>query len=105
MDQLTIQRGRTIVVPVSLGYDISADTFTSEIRTGRDISTHLIATWEVTFATDGTDGELLLTLDDAVTSEIPYTVGYMDIKRVTGGEPVTVFDDPLQVSFEGVVTA
>lgn len=105
MDQLTIKRGRTIVVPVSLGFDISADTFTSEIRVGRDISTALIATWSVTFATDGTDGELLLSLDDAVTALISYSIGYMDIKRVTGGEPVSVFDDPIQVAFEGVVTA
>lgn len=104
MNQLVIFKGRTMVVPVSLGYDASQDTFTSEIRTGKSRSSELIATWDVAFATDGTDGELILTLDDSVTAEITRSTGYMDIKRVTGGEPLPVFDDTLEVLFKNTVT-
>jgi hypothetical protein len=105
MQALNVHKGRTEVVPVSLGYDVSGDTITSEIRVGQSSSSDLIATWVVSFATDGTDGELILTLDDSVTSAIEESQGFMDIKRVTGGEPVNVFDEPLTVLFVGTVTA
>lgn len=104
MNKLVVHKGRTNVVPVSLGYDVSSDTITSEIRTHKAPDADLIATWSVTFLTDGTDGELLLTLDDSVTEDIDETNGYMDIKRVTSGEPLPVFDSPIEVVFETVVT-
>ena len=28
----------------------------------------------------------------------------MDLKRVSGGEPLAIFDKPLEVVFQGVVT-
>lgn len=104
MQQIIVQRGRTIVVPVSLGFNVSEDVFTSQIREEIDPESELIAEWDVSFNTDGTDGELVLTLDDAVTTAIVQSVGYMDLKRVSGGEPLPVLVEPLEVYFEDVVT-
>jgi hypothetical protein len=103
--QLVIHKGRTIVVPVSLGYDVSQDTFASEIRDEKDSTSELLATWVVSFATDGTDGELLLTLDDAATALVTKTTGWMDLKRISAGEPLNVFDEPLEVLFKETITA
>lgn len=104
MKQIIVHKGRTVILPVSLGYDVSADTITSEIRVDKDRESDLIASWTVTFLTDGIDGELILTLDDSVTSEIENSTGYMDLKRVTAGEPLNVFDDPLEVLFKETIT-
>ena len=105
MNQITVFKGRTNVVPVSLGYDVSNDILTSEIRFGKDRDSELIATWNVSFATDGVDGELILTLDDSTTSAIVRSVGYMDIKRMSNGEPLNVLDDVIEVLFKETVTA
>lgn len=102
--ELVIQKNRTNVVTVSLGIDVSDDTITSEIRTHENSTSDLIATWQVAFLTDGTDGELVLTLDNSIVDDIPYKSGYMDIKRVTNGEPVSVFDNPLLVIFRETIT-
>lgn len=104
--QLIVHKTRTNVVPVNLGdVDISSDEFTSEIRVDKNPEAELIATWTVTFFTDGTDGKLVLTLDDTVTADITKSTGYMDIKRVSAGEPLDVFSEPLEVLFRDVVTA
>lgn len=105
MQQIIVHKGRTTIVPVSLGFDVSNDTITSEIREGRNSDSTLIATWIVAFETDGTDGEIVLTLENEVSAEITKATGYMDLKRVTGGEPVSIFDEPLEVLFKDVVTA
>lgn len=89
---------------ISLGFDVSADVITSEIRSEPDVEAPLIATWDVQFRTDGTDGELVLTLDDLETSQIKANSGYMDLKRITGTEPYAVFDQALEVTFRGSVT-
>lgn len=102
--EVVVHKGRTNVVTVHLGMDVSGDTFTSQIRTQPSISSPLIAEWVVAFATDGTDGALVLTLDDSVTSEIQENSGYMDLKRQAGSEPLAVFDRPLEVTFRGSVT-
>lgn len=66
----------------------------------------LIMTWDVDFLTDGTDGKLILTVDETITAEISANSGYMDLKRVVpGGNPITIFDRPIEVTFRGVVTA
>lgn len=88
-----------------MGTDVSASTFTSEIRSDPDFTSPLIATWEVSFLTDGKDGKLILRLDDSITKEIRPTSGFMDLKRISGAEPIPVFDRPLEVSFRGTVTA
>jgi hypothetical protein len=101
---IVVHKGRTNIIACDMGMDVSADTITSEIRSEPDVSSPLLATWEVTFLTDGTDGELVLTLDDVITGQIKANSGYMDIKRVSGGEPLPVFDKPLEVTFRGSVT-
>lgn len=102
---VVVHKGGTVIVTVGLGYDVSNDTITSQIRVDKDRTSALIATWDVSFATDGEDGELVLTLDDSVTSAITHAKGYMDMKRVAGGEPIYVFDEPLEVLFKETVTA
>lgn len=104
MQPVRVHKGRTVVVPVSLGYDISDDIITSDIRVEKNLEAELIASWSVSFETDGTNGELILTLDDSVTSEIEQSVGYMDLKRMSGGQPLNVFDEPLEVSFVNSIT-
>lgn len=105
MRQVIVHKGRTTVLQVSLGFDVSGDTITSEIRSETNSESELIAEWNVAFESDGVDGELILTLDDEISAEVTHAVGYMDIKRVTGGEPINVFDDPLEVLFKDVITA
>lgn len=102
--EVIVHKGRTNVLPVNLGFDVSGDTFTSQIRTQPSQDSTLIAEWTVTFATDGTDGKLILRLDNSVTSLIAETAGYMDLKRINGSEPIAVFDKPLEVLFQGSVT-
>lgn len=103
-DKVVVHKGRTNTLIIKMGINISADIFTSECRTEPTVESPLIAAWTVRFLNDGTDGQLLLTMDDVVTKGIKEAGGYMDLKRVTGGEPVPVFDRPLEVSFRGTVT-
>ncbi len=52
MKQIVVNKGRTTVVTVSVGVDISQDTITSEIRVDKSRLSDLIVAWDVTFATD-----------------------------------------------------
>jgi len=104
-NKVIVHKNRTNTLTVSMGMDVSGDTITSEIRSEPDIEAPLIATWVVTFKTDGTDGELILTIDDLEASQIRANSGYMDLKRIVDGEPLAVFDMALEVSFRGSVTA
>jgi len=103
-NEVVVFKGRTNIITVSMGIDVSLSTFTSQIRTEPDSSAPLIANWDVAFTTNGVDGELTLTLDDLVTSQIKVNSGYMDLKRISGAEPIPVFDRPLEVAFRGSVT-
>lgn len=104
-NEIVVYKGRTNKLSVSLGVTLVGDTITSQIRALPDSTSTLIATWGVTLTNGtGSDGELTLTLDDTVTSAITANSGYMDIKRVTAGEPVAVFERPLEVVFRGSVT-
>lgn len=103
--ELLVYKNRTNLVSVNLGMDVSADTFTAEIREGKTPTSTLIATWTVTFASDGTDGGLVMRLDDSVLANITQKAGYTDIKRVSGGEPLPVFADPVKVLFKDLPTA
>lgn len=100
MQPIVVKRGKTVVVPVSMGFNVSDDGFTSPIHVDVDPESELISQWIVTFDTDGTDGELILTLDSTITTEIVQSSGYMDLNRVSGGTPLPVFDSPLLVHFE-----
>jgi hypothetical protein len=102
--ELVVYKNRTNTITVSLGINVAGDVITSEIRAEPDVASPLLMTWTVAYATDGTDGELILSVDDNATAQIKANSGYMDIKRVTGGEPVPVFDRPVEVEFRGAVT-
>ena len=101
---VVVHKGRTNTLRINMGKDVSADTFSSEIRSDPDLEAPLIATWQVSFETNGADGMLVLKLDNTATRSIKQNSGYMDLKRITGSEPVPVFDRPLEVEFRGTVT-
>ena len=103
-NKIIVHKGRTNTLRVNLGMNVSTDTFTSEIRAEPTVDSPLIATWTVSFVTNGSDGELILRLDNLVTEQIAANSGYMDLKRISNGEPIPVFDRPLEVSFRGTVT-
>lgn len=104
--RITVYKNRTNTITVNMGMDVSADTITSQIRAKPEVTSALIAEWAVSYPVggDGTDGEIVLTMDDVITAQIAASIGYMDIKRVVGGEPVPVFEQPLEVVFQGAVT-
>jgi hypothetical protein len=101
---ITVRKNRTNIMEVQLAYDVSSEIITSQIRKGRTPEHPLICEWLIRFKNDGKDGSLIFTLDDSVTSEIEDTVGYMDILRISGGEPITVIEFPLIVFFQEVIT-
>ena len=101
---LIVHRNRDNVIMVDLGFDVSQDEIASEIRSGKSITSDLIATWAVEFNSDGEDGELILRLSRDDVSEISHTYGYMDLKRITGENEISVFPSPIEVVFQGVVT-
>lgn len=103
-NKVVVHKNRTNVIQINTGLDLSDDTVTSEIRSEPTVEAPLIVAWEVEFLTDGSDGKLVLTIDDFEASQIAAASGYMDLKRVSGGEPYVIFDTPLEVRFEGVVT-
>ena len=102
-DSIVVHKGRTNILKLRLGIDTSADTITSEIRT-LESEKPLIAEWDVQPETDGTDGVYILTLDNVITAQITVDKAYMDVLRVSGGEPLPVFDGPLIVEFRETVT-
>lgn len=103
-NEVIVHKGRTNTLLINLGMNVVGNTITSEIRSEPAQDAPLIATWTVAFVTDGSDGKLRLTLDDLVTKQIKANSGYMDLKRVAGGEPLSIFDQPLEVTFRGTVT-
>jgi len=102
-NEVIVHKGRTNTLEIRLGYDATGDIFTSQIRTQPSQDAQLIAEWSVN-AANIADGILLLTLDDSITSVIEEVSGYMDLKRYSGGQPIAVFDKPLEVLFRGSVT-
>ncbi len=99
MQQIIVTRGKTVILPVSLSFNVAQDTITSDIRVDTDQTSPIIASWIVSFLNDGTEGELILTLDVSVTTAITQSLGYMDLKRVSSGEVLNLFDEPLEVIF------
>jgi len=104
---LNIFKRRTNTIRFRLGADYSADTLSSDIRVSKDDESELIVSWTIIPepATDPEDGIYLFSIDDALLPSDIVDKGWMDIKRVSGGEPVPgPFDKPLQVKFVEVVT-
>lgn len=100
-EPLIVYKNRTNRVTCDLGIDVSGDTLTSEIRSE---SGELIASWVIVFDSDGTDGKLILTIDNAIAANITAETGLMDMKRMSGGEPLQAFADLIEVQFQKVVT-
>lgn len=103
-NEVIIHKGRTNTIPVHLGFDLTGSVITSEIRVDPSSDSDLICTWTVTVP-DVVAGDLLLTLDNSDLAPVTAKTGYMDLKRVSGGEPLPVFDRPLKVEFRDTVTA
>lgn len=103
-NQLNVYTDRTNTVAVDLGIDITGNTITSQIRSEPNTGSTLLGTWTVAI-TNAVLGTLTLTLDNSVTSTITASNGYMDLKRIVSGEPIPVFDQPLEVVFVGAVTS
>lgn len=99
MDSVIVVRGNTVEVPVSLAFNVSADTLYSSIRTTEDPDSDVIAEWDISFITNGTDGELLFTLDGDITADIVEDIGYMFFISINGGDPIDIFDVPVVVEF------
>ena len=103
-NKIIVHKNRTNVILVDLGIDITGDTITSQVRAEQDHTSELITSFTVA-VTDAATGMLTLTIDDTLSGAITVDSGYMDIRRVSGGEPVVVLDRPLEVEFRGTVTA
>ena len=104
MDPITVFTNRTTVVQVALSYDVSSDTITSQIREGRSSDSAPIADWVVTKPNGGEDGELVLTMPYDTAKNITAKSGYFDLKRVSNGEPLPVFNVPFPVIFTECIT-
>lgn len=92
MQKIEVPRGRTVVLDISLGFNVSGSEFLSQIRASKDPAAAVIATWDVSFETDGTNGNLVATMDDSVTSAIVENTGWMTLVKVNGSKHVPVFD-------------
>lgn len=78
-----VPKGKTVILPVSLAFNVSGDLakFSCHIRTTKEPTAPILATWEISFATNGKDGELILKLPYTVTETLPGSGGWMDLKR------------------------
>lgn len=104
MSEIILYKNRTNRFKVNLGIDVSTDTFTCQVREKALVTAPLIATaTSVTFETTGVDGVLYVLFDDATLSAVTAKSGYLDLKRMSGGEPLPVFA-PVKVKFQEVVT-
>lgn len=101
-----IIRGRSKTIEYVAQRDLSGSSFASHIRSQRHPESPLLAEWDISFATDGTDGRLLLHLTAAETAEIEAPDGYMDIKALNSGLPddIEQLTGILHVVFDWPVT-
>lgn len=104
-NEVIVYKGRDNVLKVDMGQDLTGVTVTSEIRVEPNQESDLIATWDVALETTAVAGMLVLTLTELETADITADRGYMDLKKEEDGKSYAVFDQPLEVSFRGTVTA
>lgn len=100
-DAVLVYKDRTTRITANLGLDVSSDTITSEIRSK---SGEFLVEWTIEFDSDGTDGELIMTIDNALTTDLVAEEGLMDFKRMSAGEPLPVIARALEVQFVKSVT-
>lgn len=101
---IIVHKNRNVTVGINLGEDVSGNTFSGVIRKDKSPDSTLLATWAIEFLTDGTDGEIVLTLQPGDTATIEHTNAYTDVKRVVGSEVLPVFTQPIQVIFVDSLT-
>lgn len=104
MNKLVVYKNRTNIITVRLGYDITGDTLTSQIREQPDQDAAFIAEWDVDVV-DAALGEITMTLTPTDLVGVTQVRGFTDIKRVSSGQSLPVFTDAIQVEFRGTVTA
>lgn len=104
-NKVIVRKLRKNVLTVELPYSVSGDEITSQIRKGPSSTSSLIASWSPQISDDGRT--IILTLSHETCSTEPVISaksGWMDIKRVHEGEPLSVFEDSLSVVFKSPVT-
>lgn len=100
-EPVRVYKDRTTRITASLGFDVSDETITSEIRSEAG---ELIVAWDIVNDGDGTDGEIIMTIDNALTTDIIAETGLMDFKRLSAGEPLPLIKGPIEVVFVKAVT-
>jgi len=103
MSTLKVYKSRVNEVVVNTGIDLTGSTITSEIREQPDQDSVLIASWDVD-VTDAPNGILVLSMDET-ESDVEQSKGFMDFKRVVGGDPFPMLSDYIEVEFRAAVTA
>ena len=82
--------------------NVSGDTFTAIVRERPDETAEEIFEFDVDM-TDAATGYIELQFD-ATSVEIEQSVGWFDIKRVTGGSAVDIHDGHICLDLEGTTT-
>ena len=100
MATLIVERTKTVVVPISIGFNAAGQVFTADLRATTSPTSELLATWTVTLATDGKDGELIATLPNTVTAGLALGTAYMRLKRTTPGPTTEIFGEPVKVNIQ-----
>lgn len=97
MQKVEVERGKTVVVGISIGFNVSLFEFLCEMRESEDPASAIITTWDMSFETDGKDGELLASLDDSITSVLVLGAAWLHLYRVSGSTHLPVFGEPVEV--------
>lgn len=97
---LIVAKTKTVIVPISLGFNVVGWVFTADLRATVVATSALIATWIVTFDTDGKDGELIATLQDTITSGLTVGTAYMRLKRIIPSPTLEIFGEPVLTSIQ-----
>lgn len=103
-EAVIVHKHRVNELTINLGFNITGDTITSEIRSQPSQDGPLVATWTVTII-NATTGEIKLAMNAAVSGGINVETGWMDLKWVHSGSAKAIFESPLEVSIRDTVTA
>lgn len=101
MQPVVVEKGYTVILPVSLGFNVSEYDIISRIRVDTSPVSDIIVTWITSFDTDGKDGEIVLMLPYDITEDIVQSNGYMNIVKVGDGPDISFLNELLEVEFVG----
>lgn len=104
LDRITVHKHRATVISFGFGIDLSQDTLTSQIRDSKNSTGNDLGFWDIQPLTDGTDGRYVFTFSPEKATLVTVDKGYMDVKRVSGGQPLTLMNRILTVEFKDVIT-